>query len=225
MVSVTGTRVRGRHRGSDETRRAPRPVARWALWGTVAVVGVGFVVSVVSQIVLSYRADAERGQDVLMVAAVGILVIVIAVLATVSTGAILQRIRIARVRRQTRDIVYVARALPGLAESVGAFSGTWTSRDSLYCFSIGTSGIRLWTGLRSPVMVVAIHWSAIDAVHLDRANSLTSSYWTARVVASADSSAPLSLAPIEWLSGTLGKGRVTKVLHQLRWHLDRRDSY
>lgn len=225
MVSVTGSRASGRHRVRAEASRTPVPAARFALWGTVAVVIIGFVVSIVGQVVASYRADPDRGQDALLIAAIGILLILIAVLVTVSTGAILQRVRISRVRRQTRDIVYVARTLPGFAESIRAFSGTWSSRDTIYCFSIGSSGIRLWTGLREPVMVAAIHWSAIDAVRLDRANSLTSSYWTVQVVASADSSAPLRLAPIEWLSGTLGKSRSTRVLHQLRWHLERRDSY
>ena len=201
------------------------PVARWAIWGTVAVIAIGLILSIVSQIVAAYERGPERGRNVLIVVAIGILLLGIAVVAVVATGTILQHVRVSRVRRQTRDIVYSARMLPGFAEAIRCFSGQVNSRDDAYCFSIGSSGIRIWTGLREPVMVAAIHWTAIESAHLARGHSRTGGYWSARIVAAADPSTPLLLVPHEWFSGVNAKRRTAIVLRQIRWHLVRRDNY
>lgn len=225
MYQAIRTTARGRHRERRGASLLDGPAARWAVWGTVAVAVVGLSASIVGQVVVAYGVDPVHGRTVLLVATIGILSIGVAVLATVATGAILQRIRVARVRRQTRDIVYVARMLPEFADGLRCFSGNVSTRSDVYCFSIGSSGIRIWTGLRAPVMVAAIHWSAIESAHLDRAHSRTLGYWSARLVASADASTPLLLSPIEWFSGVGGKRRAAVALRQIRWHLVRRDNY
>ena len=219
------TPARARHRERAWASLADGPAASWVIRGAVAVVIVGLIATIATQVVVAYGIDAARGRTVLVVAAASILLIVLAIIAAVGIVGLLQRVRVDRVRRETRDIVYVGRILPGFDDAIRCFSGTVNTRDDVYCFTIGSSGIRIWTGFREPTMVAAIHWTAIESVHLDRTHSRTAGHWAARVVSSADPSIPLMLVPIERFARGGTKRRTTTALRQMRWHLIRRHSY
>lgn len=201
------------------------PTASWVIRGTVALLIVGLIATIATQVVVAYEIDVVRGRTVLAVAAVGILLIVLAVVTAVLVVSLVHRTRVRRVRRETRDIVYVGRILPGFEDAIRCFSGAVNTRDDIYCFTIGSSGIRIWTGFRVPTMVAAIHWTAIESVHLDRTHSRTAGHWAARVVSSADPSIPLMLVPVERFARGGTKRRTTTALRQMRWHLIRRHSY